>query len=119
MARAFVEGIARGAIRITDIVNAAKTPPAEMQGQWVEPLSGQQLQIDADGKIAWRYEGALYSANYKDNFSAFSFIGDWLCISTLGTTDHMGFSFGKYNNLFCRPGMDELRLRRWLKERGA
>lgn len=92
-------------------------PPPAMQGHWVEPRSGRQLHIAADGKITFDNGSTKCNGEF---FSPRTFIeidNGFLKVDYIGVGET--FWFGPFGRLlYARTGVDELRLLRWLKERG-
>ena len=92
------------------------TPPAAMQGHWVEPRSGRMLQIDADGTVAWRNVGKTNTETARWEIVEHHYeIEDRFLVECFRSFLEEGEDKTQY---YCRAGLDELRLRKWLKERG-
>ena len=86
---------------------APPTPPAAMQGHWVEPRSGRQLHISHDGIVAVKGESGLENYN-------------WWYYERISKLEHgfLAVSYLPNNIYYARTGTEELRLLAWLMEKG-
>lgn len=87
-------------------------PPHAMQGHWIEPRSGRQLHIAADGTVAFRAANEAKPTCHR-----------WVLVDICFS---LNAGFLVYNNkpltdtveTYCRKGLDELRLMAWLNKNG-